>query len=150
MSAIPPAAEVRRKGKLVCLVPILLKKSKFVGTTFSAKRQICRGLQSYCLWSGNPKGRVSNFKIPQNIRDLFSEHSEKAVKVIVETMEDKDTPAHVKIACTEHILDRAYGKLKANIIVEGVGLVELLAGIAEKRVVGEDRPGEDDSKPALH
>lgn len=52
--------------------------------------------------SGNPGGR------PKGIAAIARAHAGRAVDVLVEAMDDKDS--RVRIAAAKEILDRAYGK----------------------------------------
>lgn len=55
--------------------------------------------------SGNPGGRP---KVAGRVRDLARAHTEKAVSVLVESLDDAD--ARVRLTAANMLLDRAWGK----------------------------------------
>ncbi|MCC6808249.1 MAG: hypothetical protein IT381_12575 [Deltaproteobacteria bacterium] len=55
--------------------------------------------------SGNPGGRP---KRTAYLRELALQHTDRAIAVLAESLEDDD--ARVRIAAANSILDRAYGK----------------------------------------
>src|SRR5262249_52848053 len=59
--------------------------------------------------TGNAGGRP---KAELHIRELAREHTEQAIRALVEIMtgEDKHAPAIARVAAAEAILDRAWGK----------------------------------------
>lgn len=57
--------------------------------------------------SGNPSGRP---KIPEDVRELAKAHTREAILTQVEIMRDGDAPPAARVAASNAILDRAWGK----------------------------------------
>jgi hypothetical protein len=55
--------------------------------------------------SGNPGGRP---KLPDHVRDAARAHTEKAITVLAECLDDAD--ARVRVTAANSILDRGWGK----------------------------------------
>ncbi len=58
--------------------------------------------------AGRKKGAVT--QATKEIKALAGQYSEHAIAVLVELMEDEDTPAATRRAAAADILDRAHGK----------------------------------------
>jgi hypothetical protein len=57
--------------------------------------------------SPNPGGRR---KADVRLQDLAREHTEEALKTIIDLMKDAKTPRLTKLACARELLDRGWGK----------------------------------------
>lgn len=57
--------------------------------------------------SGNPSGRP---RVPAEVRELAREASPSALRTLIEVCEDKGAPPQARVAASNAILDRAYGK----------------------------------------
>jgi len=55
--------------------------------------------------SGNPAGRPA---VPAEVREQIRSHTARAIRVLVEALEDPD--ARVRVAAAKEILDRGHGK----------------------------------------
>ena len=81
------------------------------GKTETAPKPVKAKAQSDMPWrfqpgkSGNPSGRP---KIANNIREIARDHTETAIRALVEVVEDKDHPQ--RVAAANALLDRGYGK----------------------------------------
>src|SRR5262245_52020576 len=70
--------------------------------------------------SGNPSGRKRRYS--KTVTALAREASPKAIKTLIEIMEDPAATPGVRATCCEKILDRAWGKpLATTALAVGVG-----------------------------
>lgn len=65
--------------------------------------------------AGRPKGAVN--KVTADIKAVAGEYSERAIKVLVEVMDDVAGPAAARVAAAKEIIDRAHGKATATVDV---------------------------------
>lgn len=89
--------------------------------------------------SGNPGGRP---KVVAEVRELAREHTEKALKTLVEIMSDQKAHNAARVAAAKEILDRGYGRAPQSVTVKGEveqRIIDLLKGL--------DRPPDAPSKP---
>ena len=57
--------------------------------------------------SGNPSGRP---KVIAHVRDLAREHTPEAILTLVEVMRNKEETGAARVAASNSIIDRGYGK----------------------------------------
>jgi hypothetical protein len=57
--------------------------------------------------SGNPGGRP---KAAHNIQELARKHAPEAIDVLVQIMLNEKAPPNARVAASNTLLDRAYGK----------------------------------------
>jgi hypothetical protein len=84
-----------------------------------------KGFAAGIEWRGNRFGRprtmaldadgvpikaTSRWKYKRGLREMAREHTEAALAVIVELMKNPQTPASVRLACANSLLDRGHGK----------------------------------------
>lgn len=67
--------------------------------------------------SGNPNGRPK-FTLPdgRTLRDVCREHTEKAVKALIEIAESAEAPEGARVAAINSILDRGWGKAAQPVV----------------------------------
>lgn len=103
--------------------------------------------------SGNPGGRPKGLK---EVQEAAREHTEAAIKTLVDIAKDPEKGASARVAAAEAILDRGWGKAQQKIEVEGMsGLPDhvisaLLAACDALESVGSDSRGQgaDTENPA--
>jgi Family of unknown function (DUF5681) len=62
--------------------------------------------------SGNPGGRP---KVVGEIRALARQHTQTALKTLIDIAADKKAPAAARVAAAAHLLDRGYGRPETKI-----------------------------------
>ncbi|RRN64651.1 hypothetical protein [Caulobacter sp. 602-1] len=67
--------------------------------------------------AGRPKGAVS--KATADIKAAASEYSQSALTTLAEIMGNAQSPAAARVAAANAILDRAHGKPKQSVELEG-------------------------------
>jgi hypothetical protein len=110
--------------------------------------------------SGRKAGTLN--KATRELKELASEYTERAVKTLVEVMEDPDAPPAARVAAADKILDRGHGRpavtIEANIgkldpdLMQRLetDLVERMARARERqRQVLLERGLIDESEPKL-
>jgi hypothetical protein len=65
--------------------------------------------------SGNPRGRP---KVVQEVRELAREHTEAAIRTLVEIMKDGGQDPRARVAAANSILDRGHGKPQQSVNVQ--------------------------------
>ena len=65
--------------------------------------------------SGNPSGRPA---MPAEIREMLYKASPKALKLLVNAVEDEDKPFALRVDCAKTLLDRAYGKAPQSMSID--------------------------------
>jgi hypothetical protein len=113
--------------------------------------------------SGNPGGRPAGHG---DLREIARRHTESALGVLVDVMQDESAPAAARVAACVHLLDRGYGRpeSRARIELTSVDLGDRLrraqervyAGIAERvpdasvaRLVASEQAGSTGAAPGL-
>lgn len=88
--------------------------------------------------AGRPKGAVN--KATADVKDLAGEYSDAAMRTLAEIMADGRAPAAARVAASNAILDRRYGKPKQAVELEGE--VDLNATVtAVEYLVVDPAPG---------
>lgn len=69
---------------------------------------------------GRPKGSkaVLPHEEKRKLADKARKHAEKALKTLVDVMQDTKAPAASRVAAAGHILDRGYGKAPQGVSLE--------------------------------
>lgn len=60
-------------------------------------------------------------KVTAPLREIARKHAEKAVKALVDILDDEDAPAAARVSAANSILDRGYGKPSQPIDGDGEG-----------------------------
>ena len=86
-----------------------MRLSCLLRTTRVSNEQASQGRRPTILpgVSGNPGGRPRELR---DVTELARSHSPKAIKTLVEIMNNETAPPAARIAASNAILDRAYGK----------------------------------------
>lgn len=73
--------------------------------------------------SGNPSGRP---KVVKEVRDLARKHTNDAIKTLVAICNDTEQPGAARVAASNSILDRGYGKpAQAHTGEDGEGPIQV-------------------------
>lgn len=80
--------------------------------------------------SGNPGGQT---KLNKDIKELAREHADKAIRALVEALDDP----RQKVAAAQALLDRGFGKPKQEVEASGSISISVNTGV--------DRAPDDDS-----
>lgn len=88
--------------------------------------------------SGNPGGRPAGYG---RVRDLAQKHTERAIAVLVEIMDDKDAAKDARRAAAEALLNRGWGKPETSVQLSGSegGWIDVL------RRLNRDNPAKQDA-----
>ena len=57
--------------------------------------------------SGNPNGRA---KIPDDVREMLKAACPKAIKILLDMVDDPKTKPDLRVKCIEIVMDRVYGR----------------------------------------
>jgi hypothetical protein len=68
--------------------------------------------------SGNPSGRP---KVVAHVRDLARVHVKEAISTLVEVMRDPNAPPAARVAASDKLIDRGYGKAPQPMDGDGEG-----------------------------
>lgn len=60
--------------------------------------------------SGNPSGHKAKSAAERSLEELAREHTKKALRCLVDIMENQSEPAAARASAAAHIIDRGYGK----------------------------------------
>jgi hypothetical protein len=75
-------------------------------------------------------------KVTAPLREIARQHTEKAVRALIDILDDDDAPAAARVSAANSILDRGYGKPSQPIDGDGAGGAIIhrieLVGIAPK------------------
>lgn len=83
--------------------------------------------------SGNPSGRPKIVMADgKSVRDFAREHTEAAVKTLVDVMTDDAAPPPARVSAASAILDRGWGK-PVQEIEAGENITAMLADIIAQR-----------------
>lgn len=74
--------------------------------------------------SGNPSGRP---KVVAEVRDLARQYTPEAIHTLVSIMQDDDANPSARVAASNAILDRGYGKAQASLEITGNPVDEFTA-----------------------
>lgn len=71
--------------------------------------------------SGNPRGRIDI--VPRLVKRMLEENSVAAAQTLCDIVQNRKTPAKIRVRAAEAILDRVYGKPKMpiDLVVSGKG-----------------------------
>jgi len=96
--------------------------------------------------SGNPGGRPKGYG---NLREIARQHTDAAIKTLVDVVNDPGAPPSAKVAAANALLDRGWGRPEASLAVrqEGTSWVELMERLAKQRDKPDETPAES---PALN
>lgn len=85
--------------------------------------------------SGNPGGRAK-VKLPdgRTLTDLAREHTEDAVKTLVEIMRDVQAPAAARVAAADKILNRGWGQAPQTIALTDGREPRDLSGMTDEQL----------------
>lgn len=85
--------------------------------------------------SGNPGGRV---KVDQRVTDLAREHTDVAIKCLVEICGDEDAAKNSRVAAAVALLDRGWGRPRQSVELSGA------EGVPLSIAVNWNGPGDDE------
>jgi hypothetical protein len=103
--------------------------------------------------SGNPGGRP---KMERTILELAREHTEDAMRTLIDIAKDRKAPPSARVGAAQAILDRGWGRatqvidatVRSELTVEEIDarLAALVAGLAaadEEHSCSTEQPGDD-------
>ena len=96
--------------------------------------------------SGNPGGRP---KVMADVQELAREHTPAAIYTLVSIMNDEKAHHSARVAASNAILDRGYGKAPASVKMELKGQSAAEQWISILKDIGEIRAKEAAAKAAL-
>jgi len=79
--------------------------------------------------SGNPGGRP---KVVAEVRELAREHTQDAIKTLVDIMGDDKAHHSARVAAAKELLDRGYGRAPQDLTVRGGierHIIDLIQGL---------------------
>jgi len=95
--------------------------------------------------SGNPNGRPALPESTRKVREAAREHTEAAIKTLVDVMTDTSAPQSARVAAANALLDRGYGKAPQHIeadVTTRTSLADILTAMALHRPNDEPMEGE--------
>lgn len=85
--------------------------------------------------SGNPGGRARHTLADgRTLTDLAREHTEEAVRTLVEVMRDEEAPAAARVAASDKILNRGWGQAPQTIAVTDDRQPRDLSGLTDEQL----------------
>lgn len=94
--------------------------------------------------SGNPNGRP---KADPNLREIARGHTDAAIRVLLDVMQDAEASPSARVSAAESILSRGHGKPEStnNVNLNGGNFVDYLRNLVGPG--GAEPPDEVEEKP---
>ena len=73
--------------------------------------------------SGNPQGRK---RLPPDVKQMLKAATPEAVRLLLDTMENREVKPELRVKCAETVLDRVYGKSSQPIENNVDGIVRIV------------------------